>query len=410
MSISRRTVINASAASGLLSLAPGTRAAFAADGAPSNRDILVVVFLRFGNDGLTLIPPSEDADYLAARPTLAVRNTSLPLGTLDGVKMYMHPNMPELKALYDAGELAVVHAAGIDTESRSHFISQDKMERGTTDGEVQIKGGWLGRHLLARGLVLPGLGAITGAPEVDVALQGYAAAVAVPDITRFDIAGGDINLAVIEAMHAGPEPAILSARAAIETIKTVKARLLSSPRAPLAESGYTTHPYSTALKGIADIVKADVGMEVATVDLGGWDHHVNLLNFYPGQATELSKALSAFWTDLRAYRSRLTVVTMTEFGRRVEENANGGLDHGAASVMMALGGNVNGGKVYGRWPGLKPAQLRSGDLAVTTDYRRVLQEILAKRRGEITPRAVFPTVAYSPLGIVRGEDGAVARE
>lgn len=407
MSISRRTILNTSAAGGLLSLAPGMRAAFAAD--DGARDILVVVFLRFGNDGLTLIPPAEDADYLAARPTLAVRNTSLPLGTLDGVRMYMHPNMPELKSLYDAGQLAVIHAAGIDTESRSHFISQDKMERGTTDGEAQIKGGWLGRHLLARGLSLPGLGAITGAPEVDVALQGYAAAVAVPDITRFDIAGGDINLAVIEAMHTGNEPAILSARASIDTIKTVKARLLSSPRAPREESGYTTHPYSTAMKGIADIIKADVGMEVATVDIPGWDHHVNLNSVYHLQAAELSKAIAAFWRDIAAFRARLTLVTMTEFGRRVEENANGGLDHGAASVMMALGGSVNGGRLYGRWPGLKPAQLRSGDLAVTTDYRRVLQEILAKRRGEIAPRAVFPTVAYTPLGMVRGDDSLVER-
>lgn len=401
---SRRTLLASSSAL-LTPIAPGLKAAFAADGPAAKRDILVVAFLRFGCDGLTLVPPSDDADYIAARPTLSVRATgaqpALPIGRLDGVQLFLHPNMPEMKALYDDKALAVVHAAGIETESRSHFLSQDKVERGVADGEPQIKGGWLGRHLIARNLVLPGLGAITGAPEVDVSLQGYAGAVAVPDITRFDIAGGDINLNVIEAMHVGPEAAIASARAAIDTIKTVKSRLLSTPRVPRSESGYSAHRYSTAMKSIADIIKADVGMEVATVDLDGWDHHVGLLNFFPGQAREVSTALSAFWTDIRAFRNRITVVAMTEFGRRVEENANGGLDHGAASAMLVLGGNVNGGQVYGRWPGLQPKDLRSGDLAVSTDYRQVLSEILAKRRGETTLGAVFPTVNYQPLGLIR---------
>lgn len=405
-SLGRRTLLASSSAL-LTPIAPGLKVAFGADGPAAQRDILIVVFLRFGCDGLTLVPPADDADYHAARPTLAVRASgatpALPIGSLDGVQMFLHPNMPELKALYDERSLAVIHAAGLETESRSHFLSQDKVERGIADGEAQIKGGWLGRHLLARNLALPGLGAITGAPEVDVSLQGYAGAVAVPDITRFDIAGGDINLSVIEAMHVGPEAAVNSARATIDTIKTVKSRLLSTPRAPRSESGYSAHRYSTAMKSIADIIKAGVGMEVATVDLDGWDHHVGLLNFFPGQAREVSTALSAFWTDIKPFRERVTLVAMTEFGRRVEENANGGLDHGAASAMLVLGGNVNGGQVYGRWPGLKPANLRSGDLAVATDYRLVLSEILAKRRGETTLGAVFPTVDYRPLGLIRSD-------
>ena len=139
---------------------------------------------------------------------------------------------------------------------------------------------------------------------------------------------------------------------------------------------------------------------MATVDFGGWDHHVNINAFFGGQARELSQAIGAFWADMHEYRTRITLVTMTEFGRRVQENANGGLDHGAASVMMALGGSVNGGRMYGQWPGLKAADLVAGDLRVTTDYRHVLQEILVKRRGETTLKSVFPTLDYQPLGVV----------
>jgi len=399
MTLARRTLLTATGA-GLTTLMPGVRAAFAADGA--QRDIVIVVFLRFGSDGLQLIPPADDGDYRDARPTLGIGSSSaLPLGPLSGVPFFMNPNMPELKALYDAGQLAVVQAAGIPTDSRSHFVSQEKMERGIADGEKQIAGGWLGRHLLSRGLVLSGLGAISTSPEVDVALQGYAASVAIPDVTRFDVAGGDLNLNIIEKMHAGADVYSANAQATIATIKTVKAKLLGTPKPPGNPFGYGTGQLSTSLRSVADIIKADLGLEVATVDFGGWDHHVNLNQFFGGQARELSQALAAFWADMAAFRSRLTIVTMTEFGRRVQENANGGLDHGAASIMMALGGAVNGGRMYGQWPGLKPADLIAGDLRVTTDYRQILQEILVKRRGETNLPAVFPTLAYQPLGIIK---------
>ncbi|MBL8643368.1 MAG: DUF1501 domain-containing protein [Rhodospirillaceae bacterium] len=405
MSISRRTLLSASSGAGLATLAPGLRVAFAADGATAQRDILIVVFLRFGSDGLQLIPPADDAAYRDARPTIGIAasgpNAALPLGPLNGVSFFMNPNMPELKALYDQDHLAVVQAAGIPTESRSHFVSQEKMERGIADGEKQIAGGWLGRHLLARNLALPGLGAISTSPEVDVSLQGYAGSVAVPDVTRFDVAGGDFNLNIIDRMHVGPEPYIANARATIDTIKTVTSKLLSNPRAPGNPAGYGTGQLSTSLRSVADIIKANIGLEIATVDFGGWDHHANLNAFFGGQAQELSKALAAFWTDMADYRTRLTLVTMTEFGRRVQENANGGLDHGAAAVMMVLGGNVNGGRMYGQWPGLKPADLIAGDLRVTTDYRQILQEILVKRRGETTPEAVFPSLTYRPVGLIK---------
>lgn len=404
MTLSRRTLLSTSGGA-LTTLAPGLRVAFSADGSPASRDMLVVIFLRFGADGLTLVPPADDADYRDNRPTIGITssgaNAGLPLGVLDGVQFFMNPNMPELKALYDTKALAIVQAAGLPTDSRSHFVSQDRMERGIADGEKQIAGGWLGRHLLARNLLLPGLGAISTSAEVDVSLQGYAASVAIPDVTRFDVAGGDINLNLIEKMYVGSEPLIASGQATIATIKTVKVNLLSQPKPLGNPAGYTNGQLSNSLRSVANIIKANLGLEIATVDLGAWDHHVNLNAFFGSNAQELSKSIAAFWADMSEFRSRLSVVVMTEFGRRVQENANGGLDHGAASVMMALGGNVNGGRMYGRWPGLKPGDLVTGDLRVTTDYRQVLQEVLVKRRGETTPEAVFPTLVSQSLGLFR---------
>jgi len=401
MNITRRNLL----LSGVMTtVSSGVRAAFAADSANAQRDILIVVFLRFGSDGLQLIPPADDADYRDARPTIGIAatgaNAALPLTSLGGVPFFINPNMPELKALFDAKSLAVIHAAGLPTDSRSHFVSQEKVERGIADGEKQIAGGWLGRHLLARQLVLPGLSAVSTSPEVDLSLQGYLASVAIPDVTRFDVAGGDLNLNLIERMHAGSDTYSATARATIDTIKTVKAKLVNASKAPVNPAGYGTGQLSTSLRSVADMIKANVGLEVATVDFGGWDHHVNINAFFGGQARELSKAIGAFWSDMHEYRTRITLVTMTEFGRRVQENANGGLDHGAASVMMALGGSVNGGRMYGQWPGLKAADLVAGDLRVTTDYRHVLQEILVKRRGETTLKSVFPMLDYQPLGVV----------
>ncbi|TAL04021.1 MAG: DUF1501 domain-containing protein [Rhodospirillaceae bacterium] len=422
MKLSRRTLLTAASAGALAAtgavtaiLAPGVRGVFAPRPHPASdrapRDILVVLFLRFGADGLTMVPPADDADYHANRPTIAIAasgpNGGLPIGTLDGVPFFLHPSIPELKSLYDAGHLAVVHGCGLMTESRSHFISQDKMDRGIADGEAPLQGGWLARHLLARDLVLPGLGAISCVPSVDVSLQGYGGAMAVPDIKLFNVVGGDTNRHIIKSLNTGIEPLTISAAETINTIETVQARLAAMPDKAGDTLGYTSGPLSAALKSLATTIKLDLGLEVATVDYGGWDHHINLNTAFGPQAQELSLAINAFWNDMKDYRDRLTLVTMTEFGRRVKENANGGLDHGSASFMFVLGQHVNGGRIYGQWPGLKAADLHAGDLAVTTDYRRVLQEILVKRRGETALQAVFPNVGYAPLGLIAGDNESI---
>ena len=395
-------------AGGLTCVARNVNAAFAA-GNGTDKDILVVLFLRFGVDGLSLIPPADDSDYHDNRPTIGLSSrAALPIGALDGVPFFMHPKLAELMTLYDGGKLAVVHAVGLRTESRSHFVSQDMMERAVADGEKTVSGGWLGRHLAAGGHALPGLSAITSGAEVDTALQGYLGAMAVASkLSRFTILGDADRFKVIEAMNIGTDPAAVAARATLETIRTVQSKVTALPSVPGNPAGYTSGALSESLRSVATLIKAQVGLQAVTVDFGGWDHHKYLNQAFPAQAEELSRSLAAFWNDLGDYHDRLTVVTMTEFGRRVEENANGGLDHGSASTMLVLGGHVHGRQLYGRWPGLKAADLHAGDLAVTTDYRQVLQEILIKRRSETTPATVFPTLSYEPLGIVGGDERAL---
>ena len=411
MGLSRRTLLTASLTAGglvtagaaLTALAPGLRVAFNAAGRSPQRDILVVVFLRFGSDGLTMIAPADDADYRDNRPNIAVTTSGpkagLPIGSLDGVPFFMHPALPELKALYDSGSLAVVHAVGLPTNTRSHFESQDMMERGAVESDGPFKGGWLARHLMARDLSLPSLAAVASAADVQSSLAGYAGAVAIPDVTQFNVTGGDFNLNVIDALNAGDEAQAGAVRGTVGMIRSVRESLKK------IAGGYTSVPYPdgefpTAMRSVANLVKMGAGLEVATVDFGGWDHHYSMNAYFPGHAQLLSKALSAFWADMEPYHDRLTVVTMTEFGRRLEENTAGGTDHGAASFMFALGGAVKGGRLYGKWPGLRPADLREGDLRITTDMRQVLQEILAKRRGETVLARIFPALAYEPLGIV----------
>jgi uncharacterized protein (DUF1501 family) len=401
MILSRRSFLGSAAASTVLTpIAPGVRVAFGAAG--GQRDILISLFLRFGADALTMVPPAADGNYQSARRTLAVSaSAALPIGSLGGTAFFLHPEVPELKVLYDAGSLAVVHAAGMYAENRSHFVSQAMMERGRADGDAPVNSGWLARHLNASALALPSLGAVASASNLDITLQGSPGAVAIPDVANFNVFGGNSNLNVIARMQDGDESHVVAARAAVATIRSVRAGLAALPSPGDSAPAYTDGPLSTSLRSVATLIKMNVGLEVAAVDYGSWDHHVNLNLNFPPKARELSRALAAFWDDLKAYRDRLTVVTMSEFGRRVEKNSNDGTDHGSASFMFVLGGAVNGGRLYGTWPGLGPGDLHAGDLRVTTDYRTVLQEILVKRRQETAPQQVFRGVAYQPLGILR---------
>jgi uncharacterized protein (DUF1501 family) len=401
MRISRRGFLAGSAGGALATVAPGLRVALAAGAASGN--ILVVCFMRGGQDGLQLVAPADDPDYISNRPTIRVQssgsNAGLPAGSLGGTAFYFHPDLPELKAHYDAKRLAVVEAAGVLTENRSHFVVQDLMERGIADHEPNQSTGWLARHIADLGGGRAALADVADGATAPVSFLGDATAIAVPDAATFNVTGGDAQAAAIRAVNVGNSPYEAGVRTTLDAIAGVQAGL---QKVPASTAPYTNGDFSKPLASLAKLIKMDIGVSVATVDMGGWDHHHALNNLFRGRAIELSKSLDAFWQDIAAYQDRVTIVTMTEFGRRLAENASQGLDHGSASTMLVMGAGVNGGKIYGTWPGLTPAALNGGDLAVTTDNRQVLAEIIAKRHGEPTLAQVFPTVGYKPLGILAG--------
>ena len=402
MKFSRRDFLSRAGAGGLLAtVQPGLRVAFAADAAPGN--ILVVAFMRGGQDGLQLVAPAEDPNYIAARPTIRVQSSGtdagLPAGSLGGTNFYFHPNLPELKALYDSKQLAVVEAAGIVTQNRSHFTCQDKMERGIADADPNQNSGWLARHIADLGGGRAPLADIANSSTNPTSLLGDGTAIAIPDVATFSVTGGDAEAAAIRAIAATGNTSYESGiRATLDAISSVQSGLKSLPAS--TNVGYTNGDLSKPLASLAKLIKMNVGVSVATVDMGGWDHHHSLTNLFRGTATELSKSLAAFWKDIADYQSRVTIVTMTEFGRRFVENSSQGLDHGSASTMLVMGAGVNGGKIYGTWPGLSASSLNGGDLAVTTDNRQVLAEVIAKRHAETSVASVFPTISYKPLGIL----------
>ncbi len=400
--ISRRSLL-ACAAAGLTTVAPGVRVSFAQTAPATPRDILVVLFQRGAADWLQMLAPAGDQNYINARPSLRVQTSGntpgLGVGTLGGTDFYLHAAAPELKTLYDSGDLAFVHAVGIHTVDRSHFICQDMMEKGGADAEAESHSGWLARHLASAGDGGQELSTVAASATNPVSLLGEASAVAIADAQQFNISGGNANGNVIRAINSGESVYQAVATASLDAVASVQLGLRTINDTS-GTAGYTAGALSQSLRSVGRLIRMNVGVDVVTVDYGGWDMHNALAGEFNTRTTEFSRAISAFWTDMAAYRDRITLITMTEFGRRLQENASQGTDHGSAAGMLVLGGNVNGGKIYGNWPGLAASQLTTGDLTVTTDYRQVLAEILVKRHRETKLAEVFPTIAYSPLGIL----------
>lgn len=425
MKLTRRNLLIGASSGVLLATAgPGLRVSLAADS--TSDEILVVLFARGGTDGLQLVAPANESIYQDARPSIAVQpdgaNPGFALANgLDGVDFFLNQGASGLNDLYTSGDLALIHAAGIPTDNRSHFKSMDLMERGMADNETNLTSGWLTRHIESLTAERPLLSTISTGSSNPISLLGYPQAVSIPNVEDFNVAGGDVNAQVIAALNSGDSAYQQVAQQTLDAISTVQTKLeeLNNGADENEEGGdgsdttdtegpaYTNGPLSSALRNLAQLIKMDVGLDVATVDHGGWDHHNNLVNEFGGQVTELSQSLSAFWEDVADYKDRISVVFMTEFGRRVYENASNGTDHGSGSVMMVLSGNANGGQMYGTWPGLASGDLDNGDLAVTTDYRQVISEILAKRHNSPSLESVFPTVPYAPLGLVNGDDTAL---
>lgn len=422
---SRRTVLKAglvaagaACCSGLVGPGGSTRLAFAAagtagaagmsgsaDATPYDGDVLVVLSLRGGFDGLSAVVPGADPDYRRARPTIRVPTAALaPLDATFG----LHPALAPLLPLWTAGVLGVVHAVGMADPTRSHFDAQERMEQAAPGTSTRT--GWLDRLLGAPAGQTPFQAVQVGAPTLPESLAGPAVALSMRSLGDFRLAGRDWMgprlPAALRALHAEADPRVArSASATLATVETAAA-LAATP----AGSGYPVdgpgQELGAALRDVARIVRGRVGLRAATVDLGDWDMHADLGTVDRGRLTPqldgLARAVAAFAADLGPDLARVTLVTLSEFGRRVEENGSGGADHGHGNAMLMLGGGVVGGRVHGRWPGLSPAALVDGDLAGTTDYRDVLGEILQRRCGvgDLTP--VFPGLRPAPLGLVRG--------
>lgn len=373
-------------------------------------DVLVCVFLRGGADGLNVVVPHGDRFYYENRPSLAIAEPGRGAGKavdLDGF-FGLHPAMSPLKELWDDKLLAAVHAAGSTAGNHSHFDAMDFMERGTP-GERRILSGWIGRHLSSLASANDSPFRAVGFGElIQASLRGPVPATALASIADFHLQGFDEELerfqSTLASMYGGTGFLDVQAQ---QTLSAVARLAAANPGQyePANGAEYPDTDFGSGLKQVAQMIKADLGMEVACLDLGGWDTHEGqggAEGHMAGLLADLAAGLHAFTADLSERMGRITVVTMTEFGRRIEENASGGTDHGTASFLFLLGGGVNGGKVYGPWPGLADHQLYEGDLAVTTDYRTVLAEVLSRRLanpkvGEVFPG--FPNPAF--LGICR---------
>jgi uncharacterized protein (DUF1501 family) len=385
-----------------------SRVAFAAETASQGRKRLVVIFQRGAADGLNIVVPHAEPSYYAMRPTIAIPRQNVI--DLDGF-FGLHPSMASFKPLWDQGHLAIVHAAGSPDTTRSHFDAQDYMESGTP-GVKSTEDGWLNRALRIDNHSDPDspFRAIALGSRLPRALTGSSPAVAIDNVNNFGVGGNNKGAQPLsntfEAMYASSVDSVLHGTGA-ETFDAVKMLKSADPNkyTPAPGADYPRGGLGQALRQVAQLIKADLGVEVAFTDVGGWDHHVNegsVQGQIANRLQELSQSMSAFWTDMGDLAESTVVVTMSEFGRTARENGNRGTDHGHANVMFVMGGPVKGGRVYGRWPGLAPEQLNEGrDLALTTDFRRVLGEAVYRHLGAKDLNAVFPGFDNDPRAFLK---------
>jgi uncharacterized protein (DUF1501 family) len=408
MSITRRAFMKGGAMAAIGTAAiPSflTRAAFGAVQAGAANKRLVVIFQRGAADGLNIVVPYAERAYYAMRPSISIPQAKvIDLNGFFG----LHPSLAPFKPLWDQKHLAIVHAAGSPDTTRSHFDAQDYMESGTP-GVKATSDGWLNRTLQSEtgaGSAFRAIALGTSLPRV---LAGPAPAVAVSNVNGFGIAGGPAAAPLgntFEAMYAQSVDSVLHGTGS-ETFEAVRMLKATDPQhyTPLAGANYPKGRFGDALRQTAQLVKANLGVQVAFTDIGGWDHHVNE-GAAEGQLAnvlnEFAQSIAAFWIDLGPLAAETVIVTMSEFGRTARENGNRGTDHGHANVMFVLGGPVRGGRVYGQWPGLEQAQLYEGrDLALTTDFRRVLGESVFRHLGNQKLSTVFPGFDNSPQQFLR---------
>jgi len=371
--------------------------------AAANNKKLVVLFQRGAVDGLNVVVPYREKNYYAMRSTIAIKENEVL--DLDGF-FGLHPQMSAFKPLYDQGHLAIVHAAGSPDPTRSHFDAQDFMESGTP-GLKSTEDGWLNRALAAEVLKSKpsAFRALALGTQVPRTLQGKVPAIALNNLADFSVGGRGPQTSPLssafQAMYDASTDAVLQGTGQ-ETFEAVKMLKAANPAQyqPAAGVSYPNTAFGNSLKQIAQLMKANLGVEAAFSDIGGWDTHQNqgaANGQLANRLREFSDGIAAFWRDLGDDAENVTLVTMSEFGRTARQNGTGGTDHGHANVMFVLGGGVKGGKVYGKWPGMANEQLYEGrDLAVTTDFRAVLGEAAYKTLQARNLDAVFPGARIAP--------------
>jgi len=384
------------------------RAASAAEG---KRKILVAIFQRGAADGLNIVVPFAEKRYYELRPTIGIPapgstpNTAIDLDE----RFALNPALQPLKALWDKQQLAIIEATGSPDPTRSHFDAQDQMESGTP-GKTSSDG-WLNRALSPAGPDTSPVRAIAVGAQLPRTMRGARSAIAVSDAQQPQNGGPDTS--ILESMYAKSADQPLArtgndAFAALKIIRSITQQPNVAPNGPSGPQGVAAQyaqggEFGRSLRQIAQLIKADVGVEAAFAEVGGWDHHGNENPQLSNLLRQFGSALAAFSQDMGDRMEDIVIVTMSEFGRTAQENGNGGTDHGHGDVMMVLGGPVRGGRVYGKWPGLENEQLFEGrDLAVTTDYRDVLSELVRGHLGQKNLAQVFP--GYQPgesLGLLR---------
>jgi len=374
-----------------------TRAAYGSVDTGTRNKRLVVIFQRGAADGLNIVVPHGEQAYYAMRPSINIPRKSVI--DLDGF-FGLHPSLAPFQPLWNQRHLAIVHAAGSPDTTRSHFDAQDYMESGTP-GVKATDDGWLNRclHALPSPADKSAFRALAMGPSLPRILSGSEPALAVNNVNDFGVGGRNASANAtsntFEAMYAQSVDSVLhgTGQETFDAVRMLKSADPSKYR-PAAGADYPKGRFGDGLKQLAQLIKANLGVQVAFADIGGWDHHVNE-GSTQGQIAnvlgEFSQSLAAFWTDLGDLTEDTVVLTMSEFGRTARENGNRGTDHGHANVMFVMGGPVKGGKVYGRWPGLEQSQLYEGrDLALTTDFRQVLGEAVFSHLGNQALNEVFP--------------------
>ena len=401
---------NGSMAMVALGFAPGFITS-AVEASRARRKVLVTVFQRGAVDGLSMIVPYGEEWYYKTRPSIGIAKPGAANGVVDLDGFFgIHPKMAPLADLFHRNELAVVHACGSPDPTRSHFDAQDYMESGTP-GVKATQDGWLNRYLHAREHAdATPFRAVSLTQQLPRSLQGTAPALAMSQVGKFGIQGGkqtDMMQAGFESQYAAAADQMLgnTGREAFDAVKMMKDAKISTTYVPANGAEYPRSGFGEAMKQIAQLIKSDLGLEVAFTDIGGWDTHVQQGNGVGSLATRLedfAKGLAAFYKDMGDGMSDVVLITMSEFGRAVTENGNRGTDHGHANAMMIMGGGVKGGKVYGKWPGLAPERrYESRDLAVTTDFRDVFTELVTKHLDATSTATIFPGFTSSGgLGIL----------